>query len=114
LLFLIKLTEGLIKEKNKRYGIFLTKVTFAIESRIFESVFSYFPNSEFEIKSGILGGKKIRKKKTQASIQALHDYSITLSLLRLDKSLASFLVLIVCCCFALLALGEFFFLALLN
>jgi hypothetical protein len=80
-------------------------LTFAIKSRISESVFSCFPHSEFEIKK-----RNIREKNEfEASTQVLHDNSITLSLLRLDLSLASFLVLIVCC-FCLVVVGVLFFL----
>jgi len=54
--------------------------------------------------------RNIREKNEfKASTQALHNYSITLSLLQLDKSLASFLVLIVCC-FCLVVVGVLFFL----
>jgi hypothetical protein len=79
-------------------------LTFAIKSRISESVLSCFPNTEFKIKNEIFE----KKNAFETSTQVLHDYSITLLLRRLDKSLASFLVLIVCC-FCLVVVGVLFF-----
>jgi hypothetical protein len=97
--------EGLTwKEKNKHYWIF-TLLTFPIKSRI-PSLF--FPVSRIR---NLRWKKRNNQEKNEfeASTQALHNYSITLSLLRLDSPLASFLVLIVCC-FCLVVVGALFFL----
>jgi len=78
--FLIQLTEGLIKEKNKRYWVFLTKLPL-LSNPEFSNLF--FPIPEFGIwdKKMKIRGKKNKKKthtqKTKKTKRPYKRYMIT-------------------------------------